>query len=233
MKILLFICCLGLYMHGNSQQLSYSDPAQAYNKLLIEKQQNSYQRIGVYKVRGSLYLFGGNNDGKIYPAADSGYDVAISYSPFSKEIVFTAAQLNGLTGTKKPGTVDSFMLKANTANGLTNDLKFVYAPLAGLKEKTYLQEMVGGPVYRLYKKYNSELEIIPDNYGPADLRQFNLSVSYYYNIGNGKLSQLKAEPLFLGKLIAENKKNELSINADALVTDKDGELKRIFERLND
>jgi hypothetical protein len=220
-------------MNGNSQQLAYSDPAQAYNKLLIEKQQNTYQRIGVYKVRGSLYLFGGNNEGKIYPAGDSGYNVTISYSSFSKEVSFTAAQLNGLTGTKKPGSVDSFVLKANTASGFASDLKFVYAPLVGLKEKTYLQQMISGPDYHLYKKYNSELEIIPDNYGPADLLQFNISVSYYYDDGSGKLSQFKPEPSFLRKLITESKKNDLSVNEDALMTNKDAELERIFARLND
>lgn len=233
MKIFLSVCCLAIATSSNSQQLSYSDPAQAYNKLLIEKQQNTYQRIGVYKVRGSLYLFGGQNDGRIYPAGDSGYNVLISYSPFSNEVVFSAAQLNGLAGAKKPGTIDSFVIKANAASGFTKDLQFVYAPLCGLKEKSYLQEMVRGTVYRLYKRYNSELGIIPDNYGPADLRQFNISVTYYYDNGTGKLSVLKADPSFLRKLIEESKRNDLFVNEDALVMTRDEELERLFKGLND
>ena len=40
------------------QQMAYVDPAQAYNRLLIEKSGDSYMRIKNYKVIGSPYLFG-------------------------------------------------------------------------------------------------------------------------------------------------------------------------------
>ena len=199
MRSLLPIFCL-LAFNAAAQQASYFDAAQAYNRLIVEKKQGALTRVGIYKVAGSPYLFGGNKEGLIFQTGDSGRQAVLSYNFYNNEISFTAKPTNELL-TKQPGTINSFILRADPSIGLNQDIVFLYGPLLGMKEKLYFQLVYRGADYSLYKKYSSELQIVSDNYAQSDLRQFSVLVDYYYAApGKKELRKLKTNGTELKEL---------------------------------
>jgi ABC-type sulfate transport system substrate-binding protein len=230
--LFIFICC-GFAVLVNAQQFSYSDPAQAYNRLLVERNSGTYTRVGAYKVIGSPYLFGEKRKGDVYTTKEKGNDIQLSYNTYSQDIEFVLPDVSK-TLEKKPGTVDSFIIRKDAQLGMAADLKFIYGKLLGSGEKNYFQEVVRGPKVSLYKKYSAQLGNVSTNYVQSDLRQFDISVDYYYQDAAtpDKLTKLKTNKPALVKEFSKLKNLESVIDEDALVTARDSELVKLFSELN-
>ena len=101
---------------ATAQQASYVDPAQAYNRILVEKGANSYRQVGNYKVIGSPFLFGEKNKGNIYSKPETAKNIELSYNIYNQEVAFysTANPDNELV--KTPGSLDSFLLRHPALN---------------------------------------------------------------------------------------------------------------------
>ena len=82
MKIRLFLVSLFLVFAQAlfPQAQSYTDPVQAYNRLVVEKSNGTYIRMGRYKVIGTPYLYGGKQDGIVYEKGKAGNHVSFSYN---------------------------------------------------------------------------------------------------------------------------------------------------------
>ncbi|HEX2683594.1 MAG TPA: hypothetical protein VHL77_06665, partial [Ferruginibacter sp.] len=167
---------------AQAQQAAYFDAAQAFNKLVMDRQNmnGEFIRVGTYKVIGTPYLFGEKNNGNVYSATEKAQNISLSYNVYNQQIEFysTANTTNALV--KEPGTLDSFKLKKNSAANIESDLDFIYGPLLNAKEKAYYQLLAKGPKVSLYKKYYAQLSIVSTNYIQSDLRQFDLKLDYYY-----------------------------------------------------
>jgi hypothetical protein len=97
---------------ATAQQNSYFDPAQAYNRLLIEKNNGTYTQVGNFKVVGSSFLYGEKNNGNLYGTNETGRNLPLSYDTYTQNVYFFpngAARL-----TKEPATLDSFTINKNT-----------------------------------------------------------------------------------------------------------------------
>jgi hypothetical protein len=215
-----------------AQAVSYFDPAQAYNRLLIEKNNGAYTQISNYKVTGSSYLYGQKNLGDIYSPSESGTNIPISYNVYNQQVEFSPSGGNAVL-VKEPSTLDSFKIRKNTEVSLETNITFLYASVLGSKDKNYYQVMLRGKKVSLYKKYTAELGIVSTSIVQADLRQFNINVDYYYTDSSGKgLKKLKVSSRNLAKEFASIKDLSSFIDQDALTAERDNELMRVFAELN-
>ena len=53
---------------SNSQGIAFTDPAKAFNKMILDKngEGSNLERVGTYKVKGTSLYFGGSLKGTIY-----------------------------------------------------------------------------------------------------------------------------------------------------------------------
>lgn len=187
-----------------AQAGSYTDPVQAYNRLVIEKNSNSnkYYQVGNFKVIGTPYLFGEDQAGDVFSSTGSMPRVNVRYNLYSQEVE-TSAKYNSSENTISIdiANVDSFILIANENH--SSDLKFVNKKFFNSKAKGFLQEVYLGKEYNLYKSYNSVLEIVTNNYIQSELRQFAVNYNFYYNkTGTTSLILLKNNDSLLKKEFA-------------------------------
>src|SRR6478735_1294897 len=164
----IYILSVFISYNLHAQARSFSDPAQMYNRLVLEKT-SMITRIGNYKVQGTPYLYGGKLSGTIYMAGKTPAAVFTGYDTYKQVLEYTTSQ-NG-TYMTPDGTADSFVIESNPAVQLNNDLNFIHCDLIKAPEKGYYQVVYAGPHYVLYKYYKSVLGIVSTNYVDADLRQ--------------------------------------------------------------
>lgn len=177
-------------INGNAQSRSFTDPAQMYNRLLLEKP-DMITRVGNFKVQGTPYLYGGKLAGTVYAKSTTPTSTFIGYDTYNQVLQYaTTAEGDYITPTE---VIDSFIVKQNAQVQLTNDTKFISSSIIGGQDKGYYQVVFDGPKYVLYKYYKSALGIVSTNYVQSDLRQFDLNYEYYYrDVSQNKIKKIKA-----------------------------------------
>lgn len=183
---------------GFSQQAAFSDAAQAYNRLLIEKGNGTYMRISNYKVIGTPYLFGGKNRGDLYGKGEFANNIQLSYNTYNNEVEFYSPGNSAKPLVKTVENIDSFVLRYDGSNLISKDLKFISSEVLGVPEKGFYQLMYDGDFFDLYKKYKSTLGIVTTNYIQSELRQFDLSFEYFYfSTATSEMKKIKLSSNFL------------------------------------
>jgi hypothetical protein len=174
-----------------SQAASYTDPAQAYLRLMLEKGGTEVVRIGSFKVTGTPYLFGEKNDGNVFTPSANTLNVQVSYNTYSQAIEIVE-QGKSAPFILENRDVDSFYLKVVNQENISQPLFFVHGKYIYSKEKQFFQLVYKGSQFSLYKKYYATLGYVGTNYIQSDLRQFDLNFDYYYtNQADQKIKKLK------------------------------------------
>ena len=190
---LLVITCFGLFTSLNtfSQAASYSDPAAAYLKVMLEKgSEGTYQQIGTFKVTGTSFLYGEKLTGNVYARTEKAEQTKLSYNTYSQklDVYNNNAELPISLGVEE---VDSFIIMKS---GFVKDnLSFYSSSIIDSKFKScFLQLVDAGKRFNLFKAYNSILDIVSTNYIQSDLRQFTLQYDYcYYDKNTNTLKKIK------------------------------------------
>lgn len=154
------------------------------------KNERSYRQIGVYKVLGTPFLFGENHVGNMYSKSEVAKNIKLSFDTYNQELAFqTSANVNQPL-VKGPGSLDSFMLKADSF--IKEDMVFHYGGLLGTSDKSYyLLSSDPSKNLVLYKKYKAVIGPTT-NYIEADMRQFEIEATYYYhNKATKRIERLK------------------------------------------
>lgn len=230
---LLIIISLIFYSSSFSQAASYTDPAAAYLRVMLEKgAEGTYQQIGNFKVIGTSYLFGEKLKGGIFTKTEKSEHVELGYNTYNQSV---DVNLNGIQSiTKKATEVDSFIIYSNNSDFIKNDLFFYSSELVSPKAKDGFYQMVStGSKFNLYKGYTAALDIVSTNYIQSDLRQFTLEYNFYYTDNNSK--EFKKLKLSKKKIVDDLKKiMDVSIFLDEEELDKNPEiaLKKVFNALN-
>ncbi|RYY72904.1 MAG: hypothetical protein EOO52_20110 [Gammaproteobacteria bacterium] len=218
---------------SNAQQLSYSDAAQAYNRLLIERGNGTFQRISTYKVQGTQFLFGEKHQGNMFAAGETAYNIRLSYNTYNQELEFNSSANPTQPLVKSAKEVDSFVIKPNADLGIAENLKFVNGRHLKASDNSFYQVVYAGSKFSLYKKYKSTLGIVTTNYIDADLRQFNLEYEYFYfDEATKELKKLKLNNSFVKKEFKQVSDIETILERDPLGGNPEVALKEIFIFLN-
>ena len=162
-----------------SQQAAYTDPAQAYLKVVLDNQSNpnEYTRVGSFNVKGTQMLYGGRQSGSVFTKTEKGINVNINYNTYNQQLEIFQNSAQPII--KQCNEVDSFHLVASIKE-VSIKLHFYNAALFDANNCFFLQEIVVGERFSLYKKYSSDLGYISTNYIEPGLRQFDLKYEYYY-----------------------------------------------------
>lgn len=223
------------FLSVNAQQASYTDPAAAYLRLLLEKgQEGTVQQIGAYKVRGTSYLFGEKLIGNAYKGGERALNVSLSYNTYSQQLeVYQNNQVSPLVFT--PAEADSFRLLASEQTAFKEDLLFIRSGLIdSLGKRKFFQEVAKGSRFSLYKAYKCELALPKDNYIQGDLRDFELLYEYYYvDATKPGLRKLKTTAGNLKKEFKDIADVSIFVNSDEFVTNTEKVLVKIFDSIND
>jgi hypothetical protein len=235
MSLRSFLCgALTLFVSAvSAQQLAYFDAAQAYNRLLVEKNNGSYQRVDNYKVIGTSYFFGEKHRADLFAKGEIAYNIFISYNTYNQEVEFYSSANPNQPLVKEAKLVDSFEIKEDMTKSVTENMKFVNGSFIGGDINSFYRLMYAGNRFNLYKKYKSTLGIVTTNYIQSELRQFDLNSEYYYYDHKsmrleklkGNFSTIKKELKPLGDVTNITSQDEFTTNPDAA-------LKKIFQTLN-
>ncbi len=197
-------CCLITSLQGFTQALSYTDPAQGYLKLLLDKNnEGSYQQVGNFRVIGSAYLYGERIMGSAFATNEKSENVNLSYNLYKQQIdVYPNASNYAIL--KSASEIDSFILFKSESQYQKEDLRFYSSKLFKTDKKNiFLLSVYNGNLYSLYKSYTASLDFVSTNYIQSDLRQFSIDYNYYYC--NNKNKQLIKIKLTKKKIVEEFK----------------------------
>lgn len=213
----------------------WTDPALNHNRLLQQKIGDGvYKLIGTYKVIGNCYLFGGYNKGDMFTPEAKAWNIFISYNTYNQEVEFYSTSNPDKPLMKEPGEVDSFSIHQNVESGITSQLKFIYGPLIGAKDKVYFQELCTGTRFKLYKKYKSELGYVSNNYIQSELRQFDLQVEYYYTDTQSKgMKKIKPNAASVTKEFKEVMDLSGLVSVDEFTINPEAAFCKAFSLLNE
>lgn len=232
------IIAIGIFLviqnQVKSQAVAYSDPAKAFNKMMLDKNSEggTLDRVGTYKVRGTSYYFGGGLPATVYTKKDGVLkDMVIDYNTFNQllQIYFNT---NKPAGTKKVTEVDSFQVKVSTTD-YKADVIFISTAILDSTENFFLQRIVGGSKYSLYKRYKSDLGYVSDNILESDLRQYDLNIDYYYTVAGTKgIKKIKMTNNGIVKEFKKIKDISAIVDNGSLVFDQEDVLVKVFAELN-
>jgi hypothetical protein len=161
--------------------MSYTDPAVAYQRVLIEKgQEGTFQQIGNFKVIGSQFLFGEQLLGSAFIGNQMSSKIKLGYNLFNQTAELYMSD-NSLKIIKNTAELDSFVILAGQSDYIYQDLKFHSSKLypSSLKD-CFLQQIYKGSKYSLFKSYTATLDYVSTNYIQSELRQFTVDYLYYY-----------------------------------------------------
>jgi hypothetical protein len=224
---LLFFCNASF-----GQAASYTDPAIAYQRVMIEKgQEGTYQQIGNFKVTGTSYLFGERLKGGVYTQTEKSDNVKIGFNTYTQSLDVYIDDTRSLS--KQSTEVDSFTIYGGQSDFLKNNLLFYSGRLINPSAKGFFQVLQTGKNFNLYKSYNSTLDIVSTNYIQSDLRQFSMEYNYWYlDVKSNQFKKLRASRK---KIIDEFKSvTDLSpfTDNDELNSNPEASLRKIFNVLN-
>jgi hypothetical protein len=212
---------------------AWTDPALNHNRLIQQRTEGNYVLVGPYKVTGSPFLFGEHHKADMYATEAKAYNIFVSYNTYNQQVEFYSTANPDKPLVKEPGEVDSFILHADPGNDINSELKFIYGPHLGSKDKCYLQEICKGNRYTLYKRYKSDLGYSSSNIGQSDLRQFDLLVEYYYyDIANKSLKKIKPNQSSVIKEFKDVKDLSNDITVDEFSVNPEAAFCRAFSILN-
>lgn len=231
---IIFALCLCYTYRLKAQQLSYIDPAQAYNRLVLEKNTGVFRVVDNYKVSGSPYLYGDMYNGQLFEGKQKGENLSFKYNVYDQtlEILTTA---RGQYLIKSPLEIDSFYFNGAANSPIITDLKFVSSKLFDKATKPmFLQAMMIDSKYSLFKSYSVSLGTVAHTYLNSDQRQFDLNADYYYMDNNANKKELKKIKLTKGGLSKEFKDCDMDqiLKENKLNLDPEGVLNKIFTKLN-
>lgn len=216
-----------------SQAISYSDPAQAYNRMLIEKNTGAYEQISNYKVIGTSYLYGEKQIGSVYAKDGSASKVYLGYDTYRQQLRLYDDSNPKLMIIKDAVSTDSFAIDPIPALGVNSRLMFINGRYALSDEKSFLQVVQRGGRFSLYKKYTCNLAYVSTNYIQSDLREFNLNYDYYYTDSATRESRkLKLNFNFLKKEFKSVKDISSFVTQDDITNNPETALILIFGELN-
>jgi hypothetical protein len=224
----------GILNRPAPESRGWTDPALNHNRLLQQKLgEGTYVMIGNFKVKGTPYLFGGNNNADLFTQTEKAYNINVSYNTYNQEVAFVSTSNLTTPLVKEAGEVDSFVIKQNIENGIPGDIRFVYGKILGSSDKTYFQEVAAGAKYSLYKRYKSDLGQVSDNYIQSDLRQFDLMSDYFYYDNEKKtLKKFKLNHSAVLKEFKTIKDVSPVADREAFSASPEDVLKKVFAYLN-
>ena len=216
----------------SAQATTYYDPAEAVLRILMHKNQTKdRQLIGSFKVLGTSYLYGGNQIGDVYFKNKTVKNVLVTYDTYRQLLEINIGKGDASLKSTLP-ELDSFRIR-NITPEIREELTFISVTQLDSTKKIFLQRVVTGPRFNLYKAYTSDLDYVSENYIQSELREFKLNYVYYYTDKlNPGLRKLKNSSAGIIKEFKPIKDISRIVDKDSYNNNPETTLINVFAELN-
>ena len=177
-----FLLCLSLSTFAQDVTIFTSG---SRNNATAQYYREDYQRIGVYKVRGTPYVLKGANLCDVYTPLGLAKNLPIVFDAYTKDV--NVLLENSVNMVKlNPADVDSFIVLKDNGNGFAPGVVFLNAEKIDPSVKLYMQRIANGPKLQIYKAFTTELRPAAMDVAQTNVREFEIMGEYYFRQGNSK-----------------------------------------------
>ncbi len=203
--------------------------SKAANRMYEEE----FRTVGSYKVKGNSYLFKGKNVSDIFTTLGYGANMGVVYDTYSQQ--FGVIQPDGASVINLSlEEVDSFYFKIDKEGHFKGPAMFRNVSRFDASQNKYMQELVNGPKYKVYKHYYAELENASGNIAQSDLKQFEIKSDYYFidYTARGEKVLVKIKPNLKGLKAYFKSSSSLNILDQSGILTTEEKLISFFDSLN-
>jgi hypothetical protein len=188
------------------------------NKLFAEE----FRRVGAYKVKGNSYLLKGNNVTDVYTPEGFAVNLPLIYDTYDQQLSILQDEESVMRLNFKE--VDSFFVKVDNDSFFKTPTWFINASIIDASKKFYVQRMVSGGKYELFKYIMDELRPAAADVAQSNIKEFEMVSEFYYRDMNNKdeLIKIKKNLKPLKEMFRSNKEimDTLSANDSISLEDK-------------
>lgn len=182
--ILAAICCMNISVQSMAQGEITVFNSNMRSKAANQFYEEEYRRVGVYKVKGNSYLMKGNNVSDLFSTLGYGVNLALVYDTYTQQLAVMQADKKSII-TLTLDEVDSFYLKVDNDKLLTGPMMFKNMTKIDPSVKSYMQELISGGKYSLYKSYYADMKNAAMDVAQTNLKEFEIRSDYYF-VDNSK-----------------------------------------------
>lgn len=201
--------------------------SKAANKFYEEE----FRTVGTYKVKGNSFLLKGNNVSDIFTTLGYGVNLGLVFDTHTQHVAVMQPDKTSVIDLAFD-EIDSFYLKIDYSNKLKGPVMFRNMTLIDPSLQFYMQELVNGRNYKLYKSYYSELINASTNIAQTNLKEFEIRSDYYYIdcTQEGPLKPIKIKTNMKNlKEIFNNNESVLNILSNYTSGNREEKLIAVFE----
>ncbi|RYE57107.1 MAG: hypothetical protein EOP48_06530 [Sphingobacteriales bacterium] len=230
-KVLLALLVSSLAVHASAQDMVIFQSnmrSKAANKFYEEE----FRTVGSYQVKGNSYLFKGKNVSDIFTTLGYGVNVGIVFDAYTQQVAVLQPSGTAVINLSLD-EVDSFYLKVDNEGRFKGPAMFRNMSKIDASRQEYMQELVNGTKYKLYKHHYAELENASDNIAQSNLKQFVMKSDWYFvdlTTSDRKLIKIKPNLKSLKAYFKTSASLPILENAGSLNTEDKVTL--FFEALN-
>lgn len=155
-------------------------------------QDEAFQRIGNYQVKGNSYLLKGANITDTYTTIGYGTNLPIVFDAYTQQVSILLENKNDMVKLTS-AELDSFIVKIDNEKRFKEPVIFINAARIEPGKKMYLQRLTNETGYNLYKSYKAEMRPAALDVAQTNLMAFEIQSEYFYvdNINDSKRSFVK------------------------------------------
>ena len=204
--------------------------SKAANKFYEEE----FRTVGTYKVKGNSYLMKGNNVSDVFTTLGYGINMGLVFDTYTQQVGVMQEDKQSVINLSF-NELDSFYMKVDNENKLKGPVMFRNMTKIDPSMQYYMQELVNGNKYKLYKSFYADMVNASNNIAQTNLREFEIRSDYYYidnsKEGKGKVIKLKANMKGLKDIFKDNPA-VLKVISDYPSKNNEEKLVAVFETAN-
>ncbi len=172
------IFCLGTHLAMGQDMVALQPNflSRAVNQLDWDAE---YQRIGNFKVRGNFYLLKGANVSDIFTPLGFGVNMPLVFDAYTQNVGIMQEDRKSIVPLSLK-ELDSFVVKVDNENRFYKPATFINASKIDPAKKFYLERLVHGAKYGLYKSYNAEMRKTTVELAQTNVMEFEMVSEYFY-----------------------------------------------------
>jgi hypothetical protein len=159
--------------------------SKAANKFYEEE----FRTVGVYRVKGNPYLMKGNNVSDLFSTIGYGANLSLVYDTYTQQVAVMQPDKKSVVNLSLD-EVDSFYMKIDNDKVLTGPMMFKNMTKIDPSVKSYMQELVQGGKYSLYKSYYADMKNAAMDVAQTNLKEFEIRSDFYF-VDNSKAADRK------------------------------------------
>lgn len=182
--VLAIVCCMQVSIQSMAQGEITVFNSNMRSKAANQFYEEEYRRVGVYKVKGNSYLMKGNNVSDLFSTLGYGTNLALVYDTYTQQVAVMQPDKKSVINLSLD-EVDSFYMKVDNDKLLTGPMMFKNMTKIDPSVKSYMQELVQGGKYSLYKSYYADMKNAALDVAQTNLKEFEIRSDFYF-VDNSK-----------------------------------------------